>query len=218
MRSRPRVIAIDGPAASGKGTLARRLAAHLGLPYLETGLLYRAVGAAVLAAQQAGDTRAAEAIAIEAARALQPQWLAQPGLDAEAVGEAASRISAVAQVRESLLQFQRDFAAQPGGAILDGRDIGTMIAPDAPHKFFVTATAEVRAQRRFAQLQARDPHLTYDAVLAGILARDARDAGREQAPMLAAADAVLLDTTQMNADAVFAVALAHLASANAGVP
>ena len=188
------VIAVDGPAASGKGTIAGRLAADYGLPFLDTGLLYRAVGVTVLeAGGDPGDPAAAE----EAARALDLSVLASPRLGERGAGEAASQSAAHPEVREALRQLQRDFAAQEPGAVLDGRDIGTVIAPDAPAKLFVTATPEVRAERRWRQLTGRGEHLTFEEMLEDIRRRDARDAGRADAPMVMAQDAVLLDTTEM---------------------
>ena len=188
------VIAVDGPAASGKGTIASRLAADYGFPFLDTGLLYRAVGVTVLeAGGDPADARAAEA----AARALDLAVLASPRLGERGAGEAASQAAAHPEVREALRQLQRDFAAQEPGAVLDGRDIGTVIAPDAPAKLFVTATPEVRAERRWRQLTGRGETLTYDEMLEDIRRRDARDSGRADAPMIMAGDAVLLDTTEM---------------------
>jgi cytidylate kinase len=198
------VIAIDGPAASGKGTVATRLGAALGLPVLDTGLLYRAVGVAVL---RAGGDLDSDVEAGAAARALDPSALDDQALRGRAAGEAASRVAVHTSVRSALLDFQRRFAAREPGAILDGRDIGTVIAPDAPCKIFVTATPEARARRRFAQLGSEDPYLTYDAVLEDIRRRDARDGGRSAAPLRRAADAVLLDTTDLDIDATFDAAL-----------
>ena len=185
------IIAVDGPAASGKGTIAARLAALYGLPYLDTGLLYRAAG--VLAAPGAG-----EAGAVAAARALRPGDLGDPRLRTRAAGELASRAAAIPEVRAALLDFQRRFAAQPGGAVLDGRDIGTVIAPDAPVKLFVTAAPAVRAERRWRQLVGQGEQVSLAEVLADIARRDARDSGRAAAPLAQAADAVLLDTSEMD--------------------
>ena len=195
------IIAVDGPAASGKGTIAARLAAHYGLPFLDTGLLYRAVGMGVLAAGGALD----DAIAAEAvARTLNGASLSEdPRLTTGDAGEAASRIAGHAGVRAALLELQRDFAAQAGGAVLDGRDIGTVIAPHAPAKLYVTATPQVRATRRWKQLTARGDALSYEDMLADILRRDERDAGRGAAPMVQAKDAVLLDTTEMDIETAF---------------
>lgn len=181
------VIAVDGPAASGKGTIARALAVHYGLPCLDTGLLYRAVGL-----RAGGDADAA----VAAAHALDPAWLDDPAVRGEEAARAASLISAIPHVRAALLARQRAFAAQPGGAVLDGRDIGTVIAPDAHAKLFVTATMEVRAARRAAEL-GRDPA----HVLADLAERDRRDAARAVAPLVQAADADLLDTSDLAIDA-----------------
>jgi CMP/dCMP kinase len=186
------VIAVDGPAASGKGTVAGRLAALYGLPYLDTGLLYRAVG--VLAERAGGG----EAAAIAAAERLEAGALEDAALRTRGAGELASQVAAIPQVRAGLLDFQRRFAARPGGAVLDGRDIGTVIAPHAPAKLFVTAAPRVRAERRWKQLQEQGEAVTLDDVLADIARRDARDSGRESAPLTQAADAVLLDTSVLS--------------------
>ena len=195
------VIAVDGPAASGKGTIAARLAATYGLPHLDTGLLYRAVGLGVLDRGGSLDNaEAAEAIA----RALDASHLTDTDrLTDRGAGEAASRVAVFSGVRAALLAFQRDFARQPGGAVLDGRDIGAVIAPEAPAKLFVTATPEVRAARRWKQLTARGEVIAYEDMLADIVRRDERDAGRGAAPMVQAEDAVLLDTTDMDIEAAF---------------
>lgn len=195
------IISVDGPAASGKGTIAARLAAHYGLPFLDTGLLYRAVGMGVLArGGSLDDADTAEAVA----RTLDAAQLSDDArLTTGQAGEAASRIAGYPGVRAALLELQRDFAAQPGGAVLDGRDIGTVIAPQAPAKLYVTATPEVRATRRWKQLTARGDAIAYEAMLADILRRDERDAGRGAAPMVQAPDAVLLDTTEMDIEAAF---------------
>ncbi|HEY3695557.1 (d)CMP kinase [Phenylobacterium sp.] len=188
------VIAVDGPAASGKGTIANRLGAAFGLPVLDTGLLYRAVGVAL--ARGGGDLDDAEAAA-RVARGLDAGALEDPAFRTREAGEAASRVAAHAAVRAALLDLQRSFAARPGGAILDGRDIGTVICPDAPAKLFVTATPEVRAERRWRQLAGQGETVGLDDVLADIRVRDARDAGRDAAPLVRAADAVLLDTSEL---------------------
>ena len=195
------IIAVDGPAASGKGTIAARLAAHYGLPFLDTGLLYRAVGMGVLATGGSlDDGEAAEAVA----RTLDTASLSEdPRLTTGEAGEAASRIAGYAGVRAALLELQRDFSTQAGGAVLDGRDIGTVIAPHAPAKLYVTATPEVRATRRWKQLTARGDAISYEDMLADILRRDERDAGRGAAPMVQAKDAVLLDTTEMDIETAF---------------
>lgn len=196
------IIAVDGPAASGKGTVARALAEHFGLPHLDTGLLYRATGIAVL--RHGGDP----ALEIDALRAtgFSDAMLHDPEIRSEAASKAASIVSVHPSVRTALLDRQLDFAAQPGGAVLDGRDIGTVIAPHAHAKLFVTATAEVRAKRRFAQVVGEGSHVEYAHVLTDILDRDARDSGRSAAPLRQADDADLLDTTDL--DIGFAVARA----------
>ena len=199
--TRPLVIAVDGPAASGKGTIASRLASHYGLPFLDTGLLYRAVGLDVITGGgDLGDPVAAEA----AARALDTDRLHDDAaLTRGDIGEAASRVAGFPGVRAALLELQRAFAAQPGGAVLDGRDIGTVIAPDAPAKLFVTAAPEVRARRRWLQLTGRGEAIAFEEMLEDIQRRDARDAGRGAAPMVQAPDAVLLDTTDLDIEAAF---------------
>ncbi len=198
------IIAIDGPAASGKGTLAKRIAAHFGFSVLDTGLLYRAVARDLLASGQSlEDGTAAE----RAARSLDPVTLDDPGLRLPGVGEAASVVARIAAVRAALLAFQRDFAGRQPGAVLDGRDIGTVVCPDADVKLFITADVEVRARRRFEELKARGESVTYERVLETIRSRDARDSGRAEAPMTIAADAMVIDTTSLNADAAFAQAL-----------
>ena len=188
------VIAVDGPAASGKGTIATRLGAAYGLPVLDTGLLYRAVG--VLTARTGGDLDDAATAARTAAQ-LSAGLLDDPAFRTRAAGEAASRVAVHPAVRQALLAFQRDFAGLAGGAVLDGRDIGTVIAPQAPAKLFVTAAPEVRAERRWKQLTAGGEPVAFDEVLADIRIRDARDSGRDAAPLKPAEDAVLLDTSQM---------------------
>jgi len=195
------VIAVDGPAASGKGTIASRLAREYGLPFLDTGLLYRAVGLDVLTGGgDLGDAVAAEA----AARALEPGRLSDDAaLTSGDAGEAASRVAGFPGVRAALLDLQQAFARQAGGAVLDGRDIGTIIAPDAPAKLFVTATPQTRARRRWLQLSGRGDTISYEAMLADIQRRDERDAGRGSAPMVQADDAVLLDTTDMDIETAF---------------
>jgi cytidylate kinase len=195
------VIAVDGPAASGKGTVAARLAKTYGLPFLDTGLLYRAVGMGVLAA---GGDLGDEAAATAVARGLNASGLSDdPALTTGEAGEAASRVAGYPGVRAALLDLQQAFARQPGGAVLDGRDIGTVIAPDAPAKLFITATPETRATRRWKQLTARGDDISFEAMLADIVKRDERDAGRGAAPMVQAGDAVLLDTTEMDIETAF---------------
>ena len=198
------IVAIDGPAASGKGTLARKLARHFGLNYLDTGLLYRAVGALVLAqGKDASDT----VIATRAAEALTPADLDRGDLRSEAAAIAASKVAAIPQVRAALLAFQQDFAAMPPGAVLDGRDIGTVVCPMADAKIFLLASPEVRAQRRVKELQARGEEVIYSAVLSDLRARDERDSGRSTAPLKPASDAICLDTDNLNAEMVFKIAV-----------
>jgi len=192
------VIAVDGPAASGKGTIAVRLGALWGYPVLDTGLLYRAVGVGL---QRRGGDLDSEAAAAEVARALDLSHLEDPALRTRAAGEAASRVAVHGDVRQALLDFQRAFAAREPGAVLDGRDIGTVIAPHAPAKLYVTATPQVRAERRWKQLTGQGEAVTYEDILADIRRRDERDGGRESAPMRPADDAVLLDTTEMTIEA-----------------
>lgn len=188
------VIAVDGPAASGKGTIAAGLGAYYRLPVLDTGLLYRAVGVLM---RRSGEDPDDEGRAGATAARLTAGQLHDPALRTRAAGELASRVAVHASVRDALLAFQRGFAGQPGGAVLDGRDIGTVIAPDAAAKLYVTATPQVRARRSWTQLAALGEAVTYDDVLADIRTRDARDGGRDQAPMRRADDAVLLDTSEM---------------------
>jgi cytidylate kinase len=203
-RAAPVIIAIDGPAAAGKGTLARRLAAELGLPYLDTGLLYRAVGRLVL---DAGGDPADPQAAAAAARALRPEDTARGDLRGPAADAASSLVAAQPAVRAALLAFQRSFAAARGG-VLDGRDIGTVVFPGATAKLFVTATPQARARRRWQELESKGAHVTLDEVAADMQARDARDAARAAAPLRPAPDALLLDTTELDPDAAFAAALA----------
>ncbi|WNO55175.1 (d)CMP kinase [Stakelama saccharophila] len=198
------IIAVDGPAASGKGTIARALAKRYGLPHLDTGLLYRAVAATVLR-EELDPAREADAVA---ACGFPDALLDDPWLRTDGVGQAASIVSAHPLVRAALLQRQRRFAAQPGGAILDGRDIGTVIAPQADVKLFVKATPRIRAQRRHAELQRRGFDVTFDRVLADIRARDERDAKRASAPMKPADDATLLDTSFLSIEAAVQRAIA----------
>ena len=198
------IIAIDGPAASGKGTIARRLAQHLGLPHLDTGLLYRAVARALM---DFGHPLDDEAAAVRAAQALDRRHLDETRLRDRALGEGASIVAALPAVRAALADWQRGFAARPGGAVLDGRDIGTVICPHATVKIFVTAVPEERARRRFQELRGRGEDVAYDAVLDDIRRRDARDQGRAAAPLVAAADARLLDTTSLSIEAAFKAAV-----------
>lgn len=192
------IIAMDGTVASGKGTLAKRLAKHYGLAHLDTGSLYRAVGVAALRWDVPLDD--AEALASIAAT-LDPTAFPDSLLRTADAGMAASKVAVLQPVRDALLKFQRDFARQPSGAILDGRDIGTVICPDADVKFWVDAALPVRAQRRWKELVQRDPEITLEQVQADLEARDARDRNRDVAPMLQAADAHLLDTTDLSIDA-----------------
>lgn len=204
------IIAIDGPAAAGKGTLAKRLAAHFDLAFLDTGRLYRAVGYAVL---QTGDDPSDPRAAVAAARALDPATIDTGDLYNEQVAEAASVVAAIPNVRKELLAFQRKFALEPpggkSGAVLDGRDIASVVFPDATYKFFVTASAQVRAKRRFKELQENGVESTYAAVLADIQQRDQRDRTRKVSP-LKPVDARVIDTSDKTPDAVFEEALAHI--------
>ncbi len=211
------IIAIDGPSAAGKGTLARRLAAALDFAVLDTGLLYRAVGAKVLAqGQDPGDPAAAERAAVE----LVTEDLSRTDLRSEAVGEAASQVAALPEVRAQLLAFQRRFAAEPpagkAGAVLDGRDIATVVCPEAEVKVFLTADLEARAARRSKELRERGEEAIYPRVLQEMQDRDARDSGRAAAPLRPADDAIVLDTTEMDPDAVFEAVLAVVQSRLAG--
>lgn len=198
------IIAIDGPAASGKGTLAKRLAAAFGLPHLDTGLLYRGTARAVL---DAGGDLHDEAAAVRAAETLDLLDFDEIRLRGKDMGEAASVVAAVPAVRAALVAVQRSFAHRAAGAVLDGRDIGTVICPDAHAKIFVTASAEARARRRHLELEGRGETVDPGAVLADIRRRDERDSGRVAAPLKPAADAVTLDTTALDVEAAFAAAL-----------
>jgi len=198
------IIAIDGPAASGKGTLAKRIAQLWRLPCLDTGLLYRAVARDVAAR---GFKLADAWAALALARSLDPETLEDPGLRSPGVGEAASIVASMPQVRAALLAYQKTFAARPGGAVLDGRDIGTVVCPAADAKIFVTARPEVRAWRRFMERQAQLLPVTFDGVLEDIRRRDARDTGRESAPMRPAPDADLLETSDLDIEAAFEAAV-----------
>ncbi|MEA3041967.1 MAG: CMP/dCMP kinase [Sphingomonadales bacterium] len=198
------IIAVDGPAASGKGTIAKALARHYGLPHMDTGLLYRAAALNLL---RLGLDPESEFHAARACDVSQIDF-EDPELRAEAVGGVASRISAYPLVRQALLDRQRHFAAQPGGAVLDGRDIGTVIAPDANAKLFVTASPEVRARRRWEELKRNGLRADLDDVLADIRARDARDSARSAAPLRRAEDAVLIDTSAMDIAAAIEAARA----------
>ena len=197
------IIAVDGPAASGKGTIAKALATHYGLPHLDTGLLYRAVGIGTL---RAGGDPSTAADALAACR-FSANLLDDQALKSEAAGKAASLVSAHPEVRAALFDRQRHFAEQAGGAVLDGRDIGTVIAPNADAKLFVTARSEVRAERRHAELQRAGLDVHYDAVLHDIRARDERDSGRSAAPLKMAQDALLLDTSDLGITDAIAAAI-----------
>ena len=194
------IIAIDGPAASGKGTLAKRLAAHFGLPHLDTGLLYRAVARTIL---DRNSDLAHEPTATLVAQSLDTSHLDDPRLREREMGEAASLVSGFQPVRDALIEFQRRFAAQLPGAVLDGRDIGTVVCPIAEVKLFVTATPEERARRRHLELVARDEPADFTAILEDIRRRDERDTSRAVAPLRPAPDAVVIDTTALDADAAF---------------
>ncbi|NQU59050.1 MAG: (d)CMP kinase [Rhodospirillales bacterium] len=213
MSKQPKIIAIDGPAAAGKGTLAKRLADHFQLELLDTGLLYRAVAGKVLdiGVEIAEDPESYSVIAGQAARGLIAADLEVDGLRSDQVAQAASKVSALPEVRAALLSFQRSFAEQPPyggqGAILDGRDIGTVVCPQADVKLFVTASTEIRAKRRFKELQERGVEAIYARVLDDMRERDARDTGRDASPLVAAEDAFLLDTSDLDADQAFAAAL-----------
>jgi len=207
------IIAIDGPAASGKGTIAKRLAAHYGLRHLDTGLIYRAVAKALIDAGASVDD---EARAVAAARALNPSTFDERALKSHAVGEAASRVSAVPEVRAALVTLQRNFAAAKPGAVLDGRDIGTVIAPEAEVKIYVTAAPEVRAKRRARELGGYGEVVNEAAVLADILRRDDRDMNRAVAPLKAAPGAHLLDTTHLDIDAAVKAAIDIVEAVRAG--
>ena len=190
----PFIIAVDGPAASGKGTIASRLAQTFDLPMLDSGLLYRAVG--VLLSRHGGDLDDVPA-ATKVARELTAEMLTDPAFRTREAGEAASRVAIHPPVRLALRQMQQTFAHRPGGAVIDGRDIGTVIAPEAPAKLYVTARPEVRAERRFKQLEGQGEAVTYADILDDIRKRDTRDGGRADSPMVQATDAVLLDTSEM---------------------
>jgi len=192
------IVAIDGPAAAGKGTLARRIAEALGYHHLDTGLLYRAVG---ILSDQRGLTP------LQAAENLDPEDLKRSDLRGEAAGQLASKVGSIPEVRAALLDFQRRFARQAPGAVLDGRDIGTVICPDAEVKLFVTASVEKRAERRVKELLAKGESVIAERVLQDLKDRDARDSARDVAPMTSAPDAILLDTSELDADAAFEAAL-----------
>ena len=195
-------IAVDGPAAAGKGTISRAVAGRLGLPHLDTGLLYRAVGARVIGGQDP----------VDAARTLDAAELDEEALRTGPVAEAASRVAVMSEVRDALTTFQRAFARRPGGAVLDGRDIGTVICPEAEVKLFVTASPECRAERRYLELRAKGADVTEEGVLADVRARDARDSGRQVAPLKPAGDAVEIDTTTLDIGEAIEAAMAVIAA------
>ena len=207
------IIAIDGPAASGKGTLGKRLAAHYGFRHLDTGLIYRAVAKTLIESGKALDDRQE---AIVAANTLDPFRFAEDDLKADAVGKAASIISAIPEVRSALLAFQRDFAKSQPGAVLDGRDIGTVIAPEAEVKIFITAAPKERARRRALEIKGRGEPVDEALILADILQRDERDTSRAIAPLKAAPDAHLLDTTHLDIDAAVRAAIDIVEAVRAG--
>jgi cytidylate kinase len=190
-------VAIDGPAAAGKGTISKAVAAHFGFAHLDTGLLYRTVGAKVNAGMDA----------IHAAQTLDPVDLENDDLRTAQVAQAASQVAVIPEVRAALVDFQKTFASRDGGAVLDGRDIGTVICPDAAVKLFVTASAECRADRRFKELSDKGHDVTLDGVLADVIARDKRDSERAAAPMVAADDATLIDTSDMSIEEAVATAI-----------
>ena len=208
------IIAVDGPTASGKGTIARALAEHFGLPHLDTGLLYRAVGRQV---QKSGGNPDDLGDAL-AATAFPKSVLDDPDLRSEEIGGWASRVSVHPAVRQMLFERQRAFATQPGGAVLDGRDIGTVIAPDADVKLFVTATVEARAHRRHAEMQARGENRTLDEIEEDLRRRDERDRTRTEAPLVAAADACVVDTSALDRNAAIAAAIAAVLEATGQQP
>ncbi|HEX8902481.1 (d)CMP kinase [Vitreimonas sp.] len=206
------IIAVDGPTASGKGTVAKHLAARYGLKLLDTGTLYRAVGLAVL---DAGGDPADEAAALAAAQVLNLAAIDQDRIRSSAAGAAASKVAAQPAVRAALLKAQRDFAADPAGAVLDGRDIGTIICPDADVKLFITASLDARTGRRLKELQARGETIDFETLKAQIQERDARDMGRTDAPLRQAPDAHLLDTTDLNVEQAAAAAFQIVDAARA---
>ena len=194
-------VAIDGPAAAGKGTLSKRVAAHFGFAYLDTGLIYRATGVRALAGENP----------VAAAQALQPEDLERDDLRTPRVAQAASKVAALPEVRAVLIQFQKDFARRAGGAVLDGRDIGTVICPEAEVKLFVTASDVVRAERRYLELAGKGQDVTRDGVLQDLRIRDARDRERATAPLAAADDAFVLDTSELSIEEAVAQAVARIA-------
>ncbi|MGQ0485098.1 MAG: (d)CMP kinase [Hyphomicrobiales bacterium] len=203
------IVAVDGPAAAGKGTVARAVARHFGYHFLDTGSLYRMVGLAVL---RGGGDPNDPAVAIRAAQSLKPETYRDEDLRGEDVGRVASIVAVIAEVRAALLDFQRKFARKPPGAVLDGRDIGTVVCPDAHVKLYITASPEVRARRRMKELAERGEAVAYETVLAEIHARDERDRGRAAAPLVAAADAIVIDTSAMGIDEAVQAALSAIAN------
>lgn len=201
------VVAIDGPAAAGKGTVSKAVAAHFGFAHLDTGLLYRVVGRAALA--NIGPSLDPDRV-IALSTKVSADDLDRDDLRTAAVAQAASKVAAIPEVRANLVTFQRDFAQRAGGAVLDGRDIGTVICPDADVKLFVTASAERRAERRLKELEQRGEDTTYDMVLADVIARDKRDSERDVAPLIAAEDAIVLDTSNLSIDEAIAQAIAEI--------
>jgi cytidylate kinase len=199
------IIAVDGPSAAGKGTIARAIASRLGYHFLDTGALYRMVGHAMLGAARPEDD---EISAADFARAVDPSSVAEQELRNERVAAMASRVAAMPKVRQALLDYQRSFARKPPGAVLDGRDIGTVVCPDADLKIFLTASTEVRARRRYQELQSTGYSVDYQSVLDDLKARDDRDAGRAAAPTRPAADAILIDTSDMTRDEVLDAVMA----------
>ncbi|PIE10302.1 MAG: (d)CMP kinase [Rhodobacterales bacterium] len=196
-------IAIDGPAAAGKGTISKAVAAHFGVAHMDTGLLYRAVGRKTLDGTDP----------IDAARTLLAKDLAAGDLRTPDVAQAASKVAVIAEVRAALVDFQRAFAARAGGAVLDGRDIGTVICPEAHVKLYVTASAEVRAERRYLELVGKGTDVTRDQVLADVKERDARDMDRAEAPLKPASDAVIIDTSEMDINTAIAAAISAVEKA-----
>ena len=215
MKARSVVIAVDGPAAAGKGTLAKKLARHFGYAHLETGLLYRAVGWKLL---ENKEDPADDLAALRAARALRPEDLENPRIRDDRTAEAASKAAAIPSVRAALLDFQRDFAKHPPGgapgAVLDGRDVGTVVCPDADIKLFITAGVEVRAERRLRELRERGLEAIHSRVLHEMKERDARDSMRAVAPLMPAKDSFVIDTGNLDADGVFARALGIINARN----
>jgi CMP/dCMP kinase len=202
------IIAVDGPSAAGKGTIARAVATHLGYHFLDTGSLYRMVGLAMI---NAGKTAGDVASAVKFANALEPAKIADRDLRTETVAAMASEVAAIPEVRTALLEFQRQFANRQPGAVLDGRDIGTIVCPDADLKFFVTASTQIRATRRRAELKTLGVQADYETVLDDIMARDERDANRKSAPTKQADDAIMIDTSELDREEVIAAVMGVIA-------